>query len=250
VAGALQDLDRAVIVGEQTFGKGLVQTRLDLPYNNVLRITNSKYYIPSGRCIQKKDYSNHFGAQLQSDTTQHIFYTLNKRPVKDAGGIIPDKIIAEDSLHGFVQYIINQNIINNFVNHNYSFADTARITIAQFVFNDEMFQAFQNFATPLLGNYKSTTMQLLEQLQTANHNEKMVNNNDIETLKRTVQSNQLQGFATNKALIQMLLESAVMQRLYFERGKIQHSIATDDYVKEAKQYIADKNLYAKILGRL
>lgn len=247
VAGALQDLDRAVILGEQTFGKGLVQTRAELPYNNMLRITNSKYYIPSGRCIQKKDYSNHFGELIKTDTAQRTFYTLNKRAVKDAGGIVPDKIIAEDSLYGLVHYLVRQNIIQNFANQNYSFADTAHILLSEFSCNDEMLQAFQTYATPLLAHYKSETMQLIENLQTANKNEKLVNNNDIEALKRSVQTNQVQEFATNKTLIKALLETAVMQRLYFERGKIQHGIATDDYVKEAKKYIADKQLYADVL---
>jgi len=247
VSGALQDLDRAVILGEQTFGKGLVQTRVDLPYNNVMRVTNSKYYIPSGRCIQNKDYSNHFGEKSQANAEAHTFYTLNKRPVKDAGGIVPDKIIAEDSLTGLLRYLVQNNIIQNFVNQKFTFADTARIAIGAFSCNDEMFQAFQTFATPLLTQYKSATMQLLENLQTTNNAEKLLANTDIETLKRTTQNNQLQEFTINKALIKTLLETTVMQRLYFERGKIQHGIATDNYVKEAKKYIADKKMYTDIL---
>lgn len=246
VSGALQDLDRAVILGEQTFGKGLVQTRVDLPYNNVLRVTNSKYYIPSGRCIQNKDYSNHFGTKSQTNTETHTFYTTNKRPVKDAGGIVPDKIISEDSVSAFVQYLLKENIIQNFVNENFTFADTATITIDNFSYN-LLFQEFQTRVTPKLTNYKSATLQAIEQLQTHNTTEKLVNNNDIEALKKTAQSNQLQEFTTNKAHIQKLLEAALMQRLYFERGKIQHGIADDDYVKEAKKYIADKKLYSDVL---
>ncbi len=247
VSGALQDLDRAVILGEQTFGKGLVQNQATLPYNNVLRITNSKYYIPSGRCIQNKDYSNHFGEKSQINTEPHTFYTVNKRPVKDAGGIVPDKIIAEDSLTGLVQYLVHQNIIQNFVNQNFTFSDTARIAISKFSCDDAMFQSFQTFATPLISNYKSATMQLLENLQTTNNAEQLLTNSEIETLKKTAKTNQLQDFATNKALIKTLVESTVMQRLYFEQGKIQHGIATDDYVKEAKKYIADKELYTSVL---
>ncbi|MDR0940661.1 MAG: S41 family peptidase [Bacteroidales bacterium] len=247
VAGALQDLDRAVILGEQTFGKGLVQTRVDLPYNNMLRVTNSKYYIPSGRCIQKKDYSNHFGEVIQTDTVQHTFYTQNKRAVKDAGGIIPDKIIVEDSLSGLVHYLVHQNILQNFVNQQYSFSDTSHIHIATFSCNDSVFQAFQTYATPLLAQYKSATMQLIEELQATNSSEKLLANTDIEALKRSAQTSQLQEFATNRTLIKTLLETAVMQRLYFERGKIQHSIAGDNYVQEAQKYIADKNLYTSVL---
>lgn len=247
VSGALQDLDRAVILGEQTFGKGLVQTRADLPYHNMLRITNSKYYIPSGRCIQKKDYSNHFGEMIKTDTTQRTFYTLNKRPVQDAGGIVPDAIISSDSLSGLLQYIVQKNIVQNFVNRNYSFADTAHIAISKFSCSDEIFQAFQTYATPFMENYKSETMRLLDQLLTRNASEHLLNNSDIETLKQTAYSKQLQEFSQHQTAIKQLLETAIMQRLYFERGKIQHNIAHDNYVKEAKKYIGNKKLYASIL---
>ncbi|MDR2962092.1 MAG: S41 family peptidase [Bacteroidales bacterium] len=250
VSGALQDLDRAVIVGEQTFGKGLVQTRVDLPYNNVMRITNSKYYIPSGRCIQQKDYSNHFGAQARTDTATHIFYTVNKRAVKDAGGIVPDNIVPEDSLQGIVRYIVQQNIVQNFVNQNFTFSDTTSIGRHNFVCSTELWQLFQTFATPQLSTYKSATMQAIETVQTANRSEKMLSNVEIETLKKTVQVQQLQEFERNKAQIQKLLADAVMQRLYFERGKIQYSVASDEYVKEAQKYIADKNLYRQTLKKM
>ena len=117
VSGALQDLDRAVVIGEKTFGKGLVQTTKDLVYNAKCKITTAKYYIPSGRCIQKLDYShkNRQGrAESIPDSLIRTFKTANGRPVKDAGGIMPDITVATDTLSYLVENLIDKNIIFDF----------------------------------------------------------------------------------------------------------------------------------------
>ncbi|MCC8154701.1 MAG: S41 family peptidase [Tannerellaceae bacterium] len=148
VAGALQDMDRAIIVGQRSFGKGLVQAPRELPYNGSLKVTISKYYIPSGRCIQQIDYS-HRGADGRPtaipDSLTTVFYTENGRPVRDGGGIRPDFEVEEKDMPTFLYYVMFDNVTFDFVTDWTQKHPTIQ-QVEEFEISDEDFEAFKSYA--------------------------------------------------------------------------------------------------------
>ncbi|MDR2470467.1 MAG: S41 family peptidase, partial [Tannerella sp.] len=147
VAGALQDLDRAVLLGESSFGKGLVQSTRDLPYDNKLKVTISKYYIPSGRCIQQIDYSHRNADGTVSaipDSLTSVFYTAGGRPVRDGGGIRPDFEVEEPAMSPILYYLLNDNLLFDYVT-DWTQARKTIPPVDEFVFPDKDCQAFKSY---------------------------------------------------------------------------------------------------------
>ena len=245
VSGALQDLDRAVIVGKQTFGKGLVQTRRDLAHNSLLKITTSKYYIPSGRCIQKMDYSHHFLAAR--GIKEKVFYTLHKRPVKDAGGILPDVMVSTDSTSEFLKALFREYVLEDYVNANYSYKDTAHISSSNFRISEEEYKKFVQSANASGFEYISKSEELLKEVISQMKQERMSNSKQIQLLQAEINQHQSVLFETDKKQIKKELESLIIQRLYFEKGRIKHQTFEDEYLEQAKKYATNANLYSNII---
>lgn len=252
VAGTLQDYDRAVIIGTQTFGKGLVQTRKELKHNSLLKITTAKYYIPSGRCIQKLDYTHRDAngePSVVPDSLQKTFYTKNHRPVKDGGGIIPDVLLAKNEESQLLQSLKSNFIFYDYINQTYTFADTARIKPQSFSFSDADYQAFIAFCNKQNFVYDSESEKLLTEFKQKAEKEHLHVQNEISSLQNAINEQQADLFSRDKTLITKDLETEIIHHLYFERGQVEFSLRNDDYIRNAYNYLNNKDLYNKTLGK-
>ena len=167
VVGSLQDLDRAVIIGNRSFGKGLVQTTRSLPYGGSIKLTTSKYYIPSGRCIQTVDYShrNPDGSVTRvPDSLTQVFYTKNGREVREGGGITPDIIIEEDQLGRISYYLIIENIIFDYVT-DWVLQHPTLAPPDRFEFPDTDYESFKQFVKSKDFKYDQMSAKTMQTLQ-------------------------------------------------------------------------------------
>ncbi len=250
VSGALQDLDRAVVIGEQTFGKGLVQTRKELSHNCLLKITTSKYYIPSGRCIQKLDYS-HRDAQgnptIVPDSLQRTFYTRNHRPVKDGGGIIPDVVVAEDTSSALLKTLTKEFVLFDFVNATYSAGDTALIRPKTFKFSDNDYKKFIDFYNTVQNSINSESEKSLKQLAEQAQKEQFNIAIDIQNLQKQIKAQRQAQLQSDKTKISNALETLIIKHLYNERGLIEHRLNNDPYITTAQEYLQNSDRYKQVL---
>ncbi|MBR4497078.1 MAG: S41 family peptidase [Bacteroidales bacterium] len=250
VSGALQDLDRAVVIGEQTFGKGLVQTRKELSHNCLLKITTSKYYIPSGRCIQKLDYS-HRDAQgnptIVPDSLQRTFYTRNHRPVKDGGGIIPDVVVAEDTSSALLKTLTKEFVLFDFVNATYSAGDTALIRPKTFKFSDNDYKKFIDFYNTVQNSINSESEKSLKQLAEQAQKEQFNIAIDIQNLQKQIKAQRQTQLQSDKTKISNALEMLIIKHLYNERGLIEHRLNNDPYITTAQEYLQNSDRYKQVL---
>ena len=253
VSGALQDLDRAVVIGEKTFGKGLVQTTKDLVYNAKCKITTAKYYIPSGRCIQKLDYShkNKQGkAESIPDSLIRTFKTANGRPVKDAGGIMPDISVSTDTISYLVENLINKNIIFDYATkyriNNATIAEPEKFTVTQAEIDQLKKSAGAN-----LTNYQTITEQEIAILEktAANDFKSPEIAQKISGLKDIIK--QIKSSEINKydSQIKKALEYEIIRRYYYEQGEIRYTLQNDPYITAANQVLKDAILYKKTLSK-
>ena len=250
VSGSLQDFDRAVIVGRQTFGKGLVQTRKELAHNCLLKITTAKYYIPSGRCIQKLDYAHRDKSgnpTITPDSLQKTFYTKNHRQVKNAGGIVPDVFVGETKNNPLLQKLTADFVLFDYINRNYSVQDTARISPKTYSYTQVDFEKFLSFLREQSYTYKSESEQFLDSFVSHTKKEQLHLDLQIQTLQKQIDAQQNQMFEENKVLIQKELASYIIRTLYAEAGQTEYLIRDDEFVTEGLKYLSDKALYNKIL---
>ena len=253
VSGALQDLDRAVIIGEKTYGKGLVQTTKDLIYNAKCKITTAKYYIPSGRCIQKLDYS-HKNSRGQAETIPdsliRTFKTAHGRTVKDAGGIMPDITVATDTLSYLVENLIDKNIIFNFATQ-YRIKHGTIVDPEQFKVSQAEIEELKKSAGTQLTNYRTITddeIAILEKTAHSDFNSPEVKKR-IDSLKEVIQ--QIKSSEINKYDDQLkkALEYEIVRRYYYEQGEIRYTLQNDPYILSATDMLNNAILYKKTLGR-
>jgi len=253
VAGTLQDYDRAVIVGKQTFGKGLVQQTRPLSYNAQLKVTVAKYYIPSGRCIQKLDYSNKNDrgiAEQVPDSLIHSFKTLvNKRAVYDGKGIKPDVIKEEDQLSPLSIALLRNHHIFDFAT-NYALAHDEIVKPEDFKLDDAEFASFKAFLEGKKYNYSTESEKILEQLKKTASSEKYFKGAEEEYLALEIKlspdkKGDLDKF---KDEIKFLVENEIVSRYYFQDGRIAQALSSDLEVQAAIELIQNKKKYAGILA--
>ena len=238
ISGALQDLDRAVILGQRTYGKGLVQGIRELPYNGQLKITTARYYIPSGRCIQAYDYRHRTidgAATTLPDSLTHEFRTRLGRPVRDGGGILPDSILAVDSVPTMVYDLYNSDAFFNFANH---FVAT-HPTIApptDFRLTDEDYDAFVEAiaASDFTYNARSATaLQQVRQVARMEGHEDDVRE-DFDRLEAKMKTHDLRtDLVRFREHIQPYLETELVSRYYYQRGALQHQSRNDKNIRKA-----------------
>jgi carboxyl-terminal processing protease len=251
VSGALQDLDRAVIIGKRTFGKGLVQTTRDLSYNTKLKVTTAKYYIPSGRCIQALDYShrNKDGSVgTIPDSLIHEFATKNGRKVFDGGGIVPDIKMEQDTLCDLAYKLIQENVIFDYATR-FASAHNSIAPPEQFVINDEIFNDFHQFLLAKQFTYESRSEQVLKGLIETAKKERAYEDSKAEfdalgkKLTRDVDSD-LKKF---KKEVSSILADEIVTRYYYQKGAVVASFKDDLDMDRAKALLSDKTEYASIL---
>ena len=251
VSGALQDLDRAVIMGKRTFGKGLVQTTRDLSYNTKLKVTTAKYYIPSGRCIQALDYShrNKDGSVGSiPDSLIHEFATKKGRKVFDGGGIIPDVKLDQDTLCDLAYKLIQDNIIfdyaTKFASSHASIASPDKFEIDDAVFND-----FHQFLLSKSFTYTSRSEQVLKSLVETARKERAFDESKSEfdalakKLTRDVDSD-LKKFRKEVCSI---LADEIVTRYYYQKGAVVASFHDDADIAKAKSVLFNQAEYSAIL---
>ena len=247
VAGAIQDLDRGVIMGSRTYGKGLVQTVRELPYNASLKVTTSKYYTPSGRCVQKIDYSKKRGKDNTSakDTT---YYTLSGRPVYESGGIAPDVNITAERLPNLLFYLANSDELLDFAT-DYTRQHRTIAPIEEFEVSDSLFFAFKEAVKASDFTYDRQSEEALEALKEIAEFEGYTADAAAEfaALEKKLSHNIDRDFDIFKDDICELLAHELTTRYYYQRGAIIQDIKSDSTILRARALIKDKEAYKQIL---
>lgn len=252
VAGAIQDLDRGVIIGERSYGKGLVQVARPLSYKAQVKMTTAKYYIPSGRCIQAVDFShpNEDGSVGQiPDSLISTFSTRNGRPVKDGGGIIPDIDVPSDMLNRFAGELYVQNMIFDFATRYYwtrpqpSTLDSLKIT-------NEDLQEFKTFLSERNFTYKTGSESLLEELAGTAAEEGLyeANREELEKLKSGLSHTLDRDMDLYKNEVTELIESELAGRYFYDRGMVEYSISRDSQIREAVRIAGERDRYISLLS--
>lgn len=251
VAGAFQDLDRGVIVGKKSYGKGLVQNIVPLSFNSSMKLTVSKYYIPSGRCVQKIEYfsKDSTKSHVIPDSLAVAFKTQNGRTVYDKGGIEPDVPTPADYISSVLTALIFNNHIFDFANQ-YHADHTAIAPADQFVVDEKTFNEFLNFVGNKDYAYTTETEEVMKDLKEAaeydNYFEK------IEPLYRQLEE-QLErekraDLQTHKKEICEYLASEIAVRYYYQKGRIINQLSIDPDINTAKEILHDRNRYNSILN--
>lgn len=254
-SGALQDLDRAVIMGTKTYGKGIVQTVMDVPYNGQMKLTTNKYYIPSGRCIQKLTYKHDGagGTTQVADSLVRTFYTANGRPVKDAGGIMPDVEVKPDSLPNIVYYLAsvrdsNEVLLNYEVDYIAKHPTIA--PAATFRLSDADYAEFKERMLKSNFKYDAMSEKILDNLEKMARFEGYYDGAkaEFDALKAKLKHNMAKDLEYNKDAIRELIERDIVAAYYYQRGAIENSLARDNQVQEAYKLLLDPDRYKSLLA--
>lgn len=252
VAGALQDMDRAVLMGQKSYGKGLVQTTRQMPYNGVIKLTTAKYYIPSGRCIQRLDYSQANKTGLVTaipDSLHKVFHTAAGRPVEDAGGILPDIEIKQDTIATLLYYMAFNNDVFDFVTDYY----LNHKTISEpesFSITEADYMAFCKKMEEKNFDYDRQSAKILNKLEEMAKIEGYLPdaNAELKALREKLKPNLSRDLKRFKKEIIKYLNNEIVTRYYYERGSIRQSLPEDKVVNEAIKLLQDnKGRIKKIL---
>ena len=254
MSGSLQDYDRAIILGTRTYGKGLVQTTMDLPYNGQMKLTTAKYYIPSGRCVQALNYKHAKGGYVEHvpDSLTKVFYTANGREVRDGGGVKPDVEVKPDSLPNIAFYLAGARDSNE-VMLNYEVDYIAKHpTIApakDFALTDADYEEFKARVLKADFKYDRETEKYLKDLEKLAKFEGYYDDAkpEFEALKKKLSHNVAKDLDYNKEYIKQLLENEIVAAYYFQAGAIQNSLRYDKQIKEAVKLLNSPEEYKKIL---
>ena len=238
ISGALQDLDRAVILGQRTYGKGLVQGIREVPYRGQLKITTARYYIPSGRCIQAYDYRHRTidgAAATLPDSLTREFRTRLGRPVRDGGGILPDSVLVVDSVPTMVMDLYNTDVFFGFCN-DYVAAHESIASPAAFRLSDSDYAAFVEQVMASDFTYHERTMKGLEHLCNLARAEGSYESAraEFEQLEAKLRNADLRAdLLRYRRHIQDYLEDEILSRYYYQRGSLQHQALRDKEVRKA-----------------
>ena len=251
VAGSLQDLDKAVIVGNTSFGKGLVQQTKPVSFGGQIKLTVAKYYTPSGRCIQKLDYSSVQGSSKKiEDSLVKSFRTKNGRKVSDSRGIEPDKKVEEEYLSVITETLLVKDIVFEFVNNNIDFYNEDSLSPESFSLSDSAYKSFVNFTLNKRINYKTGSSFQLNELKKTAKKEKYLKENELifQTLDSIFKVDIQKDLMKNKEEIKFFLENELISRKHFQKGRMEASLKKDKYMQKALEILNNKDEYNKILG--
>lgn len=253
-AGALQDLDRAVLVGSRSYGKGLVQSTRPLPYDGVLKVTVAKYYIPSGRLIQALDYSrrNPDGSVARTpDSLTNVYKTAHGREVRDGGGLIPDSTVDWGTVNRLVYNLVRDNIVFDFATK-YLAEHPDLPAPEDFEITDEIYNEFKAFVDPSQLKYDKVCEELVKQLKEVAKAEGYVTpevEQQLDALGQTLKHDLNHDLDQHRDQISTYLSSELMQRKYYERGEVRQSLNHDKGFNKAVEILRDRDKLASILGQ-
>lgn len=251
VSGSIQDLDRGVVVGQRTYGKGLVQITRPVAYKSRLKVTTSKYYIPSGRCIQAIDYTNRNGegeADIIPDSLRRVFYTKSGRTVKDGAGIEPDIQVQTESFSPIAVSLLNKYHIFNYATlYRSKYPDPK--DYKSFEISDKDFNDFINYLKDKEYDYVTKTENMLKELiETAKNEEYYEGISDaLKTLEQTMRHDKEQDLVKHKDEIKLLLETEIASRYGYEKARIEASLKHDKDIQKAVELLNDQATYKSIL---
>ncbi|HZJ79637.1 MAG TPA: S41 family peptidase [Dysgonamonadaceae bacterium] len=252
VAGTLQDLDRAVVVGDRSFGKGLVQTVRELPFGSSLKVTTSKYYTPSGRGIQALDYTHRnpdgsVGRIPDSLTT--VFHTQNGREVRDGGGITPDITIEENKPGTISFYLFTDNVIFNYATQ-WAQNTPSIPPVEMFTYNDEDYENFKEYVKSIDFEYDRISEERLKMLSEVMEFEGYMETAEAEfkALEDKLVPNLDRDLETFKEEIKGLISSEIVKRYYYKEGAMQERLKTDKAFDKALEVLKNKELYNQTLS--
>jgi len=253
VSGCIQDLDRGIIIGENSFGKGLVQQTKDLKFGSKIKLTVAKYYTPSGRCIQKLDYSNKNslgGADEIADSLIKNFTTKNGRKVMDARGVYPDIKIEPSYYSKLSEILIYNDHIFNYVNR-HKIENLAKISLEDYSISEKEYNDFKSYLSDKDINYSNESEQALSQLIATSKQEDYykANQQALQELKEKLKPDLAKDLDRNSQEIKQMLESELVSRTHFQRGRIEISLKSDPYIEEAKTVLMDTSKYNTILNK-
>jgi carboxyl-terminal processing protease len=247
VSGALQDYDRAVVIGERSFGKGLVQRYRQLTYGTQLKVTISKYYTPSGRCIQELDYANRNEdgtVPKFSDGAVTAFQTQNGRTVYDGGGVQPDVKVGYNKKTEATEALIRSRAIFNFVT-DYYYKNPNIATSKEYTFRD--FNKFEDYLSKSDTTFKTEQEKLFLTAYKSLDNEQLLSR-EYQQIKKKLNQDKVAEVAKNKEYLTDLIQGEVLERYYYTEGSYQNKLQQDKVIKEAVKILKDQNKYAKILS--
>ena len=254
LSGSLQDYDRAIILGTRTYGKGLVQATMDLPYNGQMKLTTSKYYIPSGRCVQALNYKHAKGGYVEHvpDSLTKVFYTAGGRVVRDGGGVKPDVEVKPDSLPNIAYYLAGARDSNELM-LNYEVDYIAKHpTIApakDFALTDADYEEFKARVLKADFKYDRETEKYLKDLMKLARFEGYYDDAkpEFDALAKKLSHNVAKDLDYNKQYIKRLLENDIVAAYYYQGGAIRNSLRYDKQVKEAVRLLNTPEEYKKLL---
>ena len=251
LSGSLQDLDRAVVIGNRTYGKGLVQTLRNLPYNSSMKITTAKYYIPSGRCVQAIDYSkrNADGYIARTpDSLTTVFHTAAGREVRDGGGIRPDIEVKMDKTPNILFYLVNDDMIFDYATQ-YVIKHPTIAKVEDFQLTDADYADFKEMLKKRDFTYDRQSEEVLKKLKEFAEFEGYMENakEEFAALEKKLQHNldlELDRFAKD---IKPLIAEEIVKRYYFEKGAVQETLKDDEDLKKAIEVLQQPEEYNKVL---
>lgn len=251
VSGVIQDLDRGLVLGQRSFGKGLVQQTKPLSYNAQLKVTTAKYYIPSGRCIQALDYTNRNddgSVGKTPDSLRTPFKTRKGRIVFDGGGVTPDLSLEQKSFSNILRSVISKNLIFDFTNQYYRENDSIG-KISEFYVDSLIYEDFKQFLTTKEYQYQTSTEKAIEELIEEAEDEKYYEElkQQIEVLQKQMGDSKDNDIVRFQNEISQILESEIVTRYYYQKGSAESAIKYDQDVKKAVEILSDPLKYTAIL---
>lgn len=243
-AGALQDLDRGVIMGQRSYGKGLVQNTKELGYNARIKLTTAKYYVPSGRCIQSVRYKDGEPVDIP-EAERAQFKTRNGRTVLDGGGIKPDILLPHDTAMGVLKALLDQNVIFDYATQ-FAQKRASIDSIEVFEFTD--FDDFSKFVQSKSFDYQSQSEKKLAELREIAVRENWPLDAEIQALENKIKTEKKNDLAKQRERILHEIEQEIVGRYYFHRGKVRKNLVNDPEVKEAVKLLSDQARYDSILS--
>ena len=250
VSGSIQDLDRGIIIGQRSYGKGLVQQTRKLSYNSQLKLTVAKYYIPSGRCIQALDYShrNQDGSVGKiPDSLMTTYKTRNGRMVKDGGGILPDIVINKDKYGMIIGSLVKERLFFNYATDYRLSHDSIP---PNFIFNESDFIDFSKYIKDKDYSYQTETEKVLAELKKQAEKEKYFTSFSVEydSLFNKMINNKSDDLLNSKDDIKQILTGEIMSRYFYQKGRILAGLSFDNEVVEAIKILKDTEKYQYILS--
>jgi carboxyl-terminal processing protease len=250
-SGTIQDLDRGIIVGSRTFGKGLVQSPRPLPYSGRLKLTTAKYYIPSGRSIQAIDYAHRSedgSASYIPDSLTTLYHTAKGRPVKDGGGILPDFIVEDEKIPTIIYYMDAQFIFFDFVVQ-WRAKHPQIAPPSEFVLTDDLYEEFKNFVKSKDFTYDLQSEKAIKSLKAIMEFEGYMKtaSEEFQALEKMLKPDLDRDLDLHKNLIEKYLAMQIIKHYYYAKGRLIYELRSDPILNKALEILSDKELYSKAL---